>query len=315
MKILANDGMENSCREQLETAGFEVDTNKISATELPTAIKNYDALTVRSATKVTREILDAASRLKLIVRGGVGMDNIDVKYAEAKGIRVRNTPASSSESVAELVFAHLFSLTRNLHLSHRTMPADGNSNFNELKKSYSSGIELRGKTLGIIGLGNIGAAVARIAFGLGMKVKATDPFTKQKTIHLDLPGGQSVAIPVMTVDFNEVISTSDFITIHTAGALQIISAQDFARMKPGVMLINCARGGVVNEKDLLAALNSGKLAAAGLDVFENEPSPSKEILSHPRVSLSPHIGGSTLEAQQRIGGELAQIVIEFFSRK
>ncbi|MES2419170.1 MAG: D-2-hydroxyacid dehydrogenase [Bacteroidota bacterium] len=313
IKILANDGIDPIGKKLLEDAGIMVDTQTIPQDQLATALLNYDAITVRSATKVRKELIDACPNLQLIGRGGVGMDNIDVDYARGKGLAVVNTPAASSLSVAELVFSHLFTGVRFLQDSNRKMPVEGASKFNELKKAYAKGIELRGKTIGIIGFGRIGRETATVALGLGMNVLAYDlyPFNGQLT--LNLQGGIKIDIPVQTVTFDEVIAQSDFISLHTPFADQpILGAAEFAAMKPGVGIVNCSRGGTIDEPALIEALNTGKVAFAGLDVFDNEPSPLPAILTHPKISLTPHIGASTNEAQERIGTELANLIIAHF---
>jgi len=313
-KILANDGIDTAGKQLLEQAGFTVNTNKIAQEELAQKLNSYDCLTVRSATKVRQPLVDVIPNVKLIVRGGVGMDNIDVSYAESKGIAVRNTPLSSTLSVAELVFAHLFSLVRFLYDSNRKMPVDGLTQFKELKEKYSKGTELRGKTLGILGFGNIGQEVARIGLGLGMNILAHSRTNKTVDIVLTFPGNQLVKIPVTTVSKEEVISKSDFITIHTPGSAQVLFKDDFEKMKANAGIINIARGGVIKEKDLLEYLNNNKVAYAGIDVFEEEPTKNSELLTHPKVSLSPHIGASTAEGQKRVGAEVAQIIIDFFKK-
>lgn len=309
--ILANDGIDAAGKTLLEKSGFIVKTENVAQSQLADQInkENIVGLTVRSATKVRKDVIDACPGLKLIARGGVGMDNIDVDYAKEKGKVVVNTPAASSHSVAELVFSHLFGIVRFMHDSNRRMPLEGKDKFNELKKAYSKGIELRGKTIGIIGFGRIGQSVAKIALGLGMKVEASDPFIKEADITIDIYGAQKVSVKIKTTSFENVISSSDFITLHVPGG-KVITAKEIDKMKKGVVLINAARGGVIDEHDLIRALDSGQVAFAGLDVFDNEPAPSKEILSHPKLSLSPHIGASTEEAQERIGIELAEKIIE-----
>ncbi len=310
-KILANDGIDAEGKRLLEAAGFTVVTDKVSQDQLAKALneQGFSAITVRSATKVRKDVIDACPGLKLIGRGGVGMDNIDVDYAKGKGIHVVNTPAASSHSVAELVFAHLFGAVRFIYDSNRQMPANGTTQFDTLKKKYAKGSELGGKTLGIIGIGRIGQEVAKIALGCGMNVLASDPFIKGATIEIEIAGADKVKVRIDTVTVEELLAGSDFITLHVPGG-KLITAKEIAMMKNGVILVNAARGGVIDEKDLLAALNSGKVAHAGLDVFENEPAPSQEILSHPKISLSPHIGAATEEAQERIGIELANKIIE-----
>lgn len=313
-KLLANDGIDAEGKALLEKAGFEVVTEKVAQENLSKIINEhkYSALTVRSATKVRKDIIDACPGLKLIGRGGVGMDNIDVDYAKSKGIEVVNTPAASSASVAELVFAHLFSCVRFLYDANRQMPGKGNTEFDSLKKKYAKGIELRGKTLGIVGFGRIGQSVAKMGLGLGMKVIAYDPYVKDADISVEV-AEQKVNVKIKTQTLESVLSESDFITFHVPGG-SLITSKEIETMKQGVILINAARGGVVNEFDLVSGLNSGKIAHAALDVFENEPTPSKEILSHPKISLTPHIGAATEEAQQRIGIELAEKIIEYFKK-
>lgn len=312
-RILANDGIDPIGKKLLEDAGFTVDTQTVPQDQLVTALQNYDGLTVRSATKVRKELIDACPNLKLIGRGGVGMDNIDVEYARSKGITVVNTPAASSLSVAELVFSHLFTGVRFLQDANRKMPVEGNTKFNDLKKAYAKGIELRGKTIGIIGFGRIGRETAAVALGLGMNVLAYDLFPFSGNITLNLTLGIKVEIPVTTVSLEEVIANSDFISLHTPFADKpILGAAEFAAMKNGVGVVNCSRGGTIDEAALIEALNSGKVAFAGLDVFDNEPTPATEILSHPKISLTPHIGASTNEAQERIGTELANLIIDHF---
>jgi len=312
-KILANDGIDDIGKQLLEKAGFTVVTDKVAQENLISEIneKGYMALTVRSATKVRKDIIDACPNLKVIARGGVGMDNIDVDYAKSKNINVINTPAASSNSVAELVFAHLFNAVRFLYDSNRQMPTNGSEKFDDLKKKYAKGVELRGKTMGIVGFGRIGQNVAKMALGLGMKVVAFDPFVNEANIEVEV-ADKKVSVPISTVGLDKVIQTADFITFHVPGG-KLISKHEIASMKNGVILINTARGGVINEDDLLEALNSGKISHACLDVFENEPRPSVAILNHPKISLTPHIGAATNEAQERIGVELAEKLISALS--
>ncbi|MDZ4668052.1 MAG: D-2-hydroxyacid dehydrogenase [bacterium] len=320
IKILANDGIDSNGKLILEAAGFEVITEKIPQDQLSSKLNEFDAILVRSATKVRKDLMDACPNLKLIGRGGVGMDNIDLEYAKQKGIKVINTPASSSISVAELVFAHLFTGIRFLQYTNRIMPTEGNTRFSELKKTASNAIELQGKTMGVYGFGRIGQEVAKIAVGLGMKVLAFDPYVDQIELVLNLPmlGANSrVKVHLNTVSEQTLISQSDFITFHipfNEGDKPPIGAELISQMKKGVGLVNCSRGGVINEADLLVALNSGQVGFAGLDVFEKEPPVNMDILQHDHVSLSPHVGGSTKEAQNRISIELAEKVIEFFKK-
>lgn len=312
MKVLANDGISQAGKIALEKGGFEVITTKVAQEQIANYINqnHIDVLLVRSATKVRKDIVDACPSLKIIGRGGVGMDNIDVEYARSKGLHVINTPASSSESVAELVFAHLFSGVRFLQDSNRNMPLEGDTNFENLKKAYANGIELRGKNLGIIGFGRIGQAVAKMAIGLGMNVLAFDKFVPEATISLDFFDGQKVDFTIKTISFEEVLEKSDFITLHVpAQNGYVIDKAEIELMKPNCGIINCARGGVINEVALVEALENNTLSFAGLDVFEHEPSPEIQILMHPKISLTPHIGAATLEAQDRIGTELAEQII------
>ena len=312
MKVLANDGLDQSGIDSLQKAGFEVITTKVPQEELINYINENQVRTllVRSATKVRKDIIDACPSLKIIGRGGVGMDNIDVEYAREKGINVINTPAASSASVAELVFAHLFSGCRFLTDSNRKMPVEGDSKFAELKKAYTKGVELRGKTIGIIGFGRIGQEVAKIALGLGMRVLAVDNFAEKVNLKVEFFNGQSVDFEIKTQSKEEVLKEADFVTLHVPAQKEfVIGQKEFDLMKNGAALVNCARGGVVDEEALLNALDSGKLAFAGLDVFINEPTPAKSVLSHPKISLTPHTGASTNEAQDRIGISLAEQII------
>jgi len=310
MKVLANDGLDQSGIDALTESGFEVITKKVPQEFLIDYINDHKIRTilVRSATKVRRELIDACPSLEIIGRGGVGMDNIDVDYARSKNIHVINTPSSSSESVAELVFAHLFTGARFLQDSNRKMPVSGATEFATLKKSYEKGIELRGKTIGIIGMGRIGQEVARMALGLGMRVVAADSNVGRASIKVKFYNNQFINVDIETEPLEGVLRHADFITLHVpaqnGGA--VIGEKEFAMMKDGAAIVNCSRDGVVDEKALIEALNSGKISFAGLDVFVNEPTPSQEILQHPKISLTPHTGASTLEAQDRIGLSLAE---------
>lgn len=316
MKILANDGIDPVGKVLLEKAGFQVDTQTIAQNELANRLKEYDAITVRSATKIRKELIDQIPHIKLIGRGGVGMDNIDVDYARSKGILVVNTPAASSVSVAELVFAHFMGGVRFLFDSNRQMPVSGENHFNELKKKYAGGVELKGKTLGIIGLGRIGTEVAKIGLGLGMMVICHDLHNGDLEVKLEISGHHfSVQIP--NYSLQELLPQVDFLTLHIPGAKDhkpLIGAEELSLMKTGSALVNTSRGGIVEEEALIKALDQGKLAFAGLDVFENEPKPSADLLAHSKISFSPHIGASTLEAQERIGNELAEIIIKNLSK-
>lgn len=317
MKILANDGISEKAIRTLDAAGFKVLTTKVAQNQLANFIneEQVEILLVRSATQAKKDLIDACPSLKLIGRGGVGMDNIDVTYAREKGIKVINTPNASSHSVAELTFAHLFSGVRFLYDANRNMPLDGDSRFEALKKDYAKGQELKGKTLGIIGLGRIGKAVATIALGLGMKVIAHDPLQSEAIITLSFFDGRSLDFTIQTISKEALLKEADFVTLHIPAQQEVvIGEKEFQLMKDGVGIINVARGGVIDEEALLHALEHEKVAFAGLDVFKGEPTPSIRILMHPRVSLSPHIGAATLEAQERVGDELATQIIEAFGK-
>ena len=309
MKILANDGISQSGIKSLTNSGFEVITTNVAQEQLVDFINknNIIGLLVRSATTARKDLIDNCPRLRLIGRGGVGMDNIDVEYAKSKNLHVINTPAASSASVAELVFAHLYGGARFLYNSNRNMPLEGEANFKGLKKAYAKGVELRGKTLGIIGFGRIGQEVAKIALGVGMNIIASDKFLKKVSVKLSLSTGDSIDINIEIKEFDHLISNSDFISIHVpAQKSYIINDEVFSKMKKGVGIINAARGGVIDEVALIDALDSGHLSFAALDTFENEPKPEIRLLMHDKISLTPHIGAATLEAQDRIGEELAE---------
>ncbi|UKN02766.1 NAD(P)-binding domain-containing protein [Paracrocinitomix mangrovi] len=315
MKILANDGIAPEGVKALENAGFEVSTTNVPQEQLADAINNegYVGVLVRSATTVRQEVIDACPNLKLIGRGGVGMDNIDVDYARSKGLYVINTPAASSQSVAELVMGCLFSLSRSVFHSNRFMPEKGAEEFKALKKLYGKGQELRGKTIGIIGFGRIGQSLASYALGVGMKVKAVDLYTDPVKIPVLIEGHGRVDVPIEPVkDLNEIIGELDYISLHVpkqADGSAVIGTAEFAKMKDGVILANAARGGVIDEDALLQALDSGKVRAVSLDVFENEPTPRKDLLTNEKIAATPHIGAATNEAQTRIGLELAEQII------
>ncbi|MXV38892.1 3-phosphoglycerate dehydrogenase [Flavobacteriaceae bacterium Ap0902] len=314
MKILANDGIATQGLEILTENGFEVINEHIPQEELADFLNenNIDAILVRSATEVRQELIEMVPSLKLIGRAGVGMDNIDVDYAREMGLHVINTATASSKSVAELVFAHMFTMARFLHDSNRNMPLEGDLNFVALKKSYQNAIELNGKTLGIIGLGRVGKEVAKIGLALGMRVIGADSSDTDgiRTLDFKFPNGQDFKYKIEVKKIEEILKVSDFVSLHLPAQHQyIISREQLDMMKDGAFLINTSRGGIVDEVALIEALETGKLSAAALDVFENEPTPEIQILMHPKISLTPHIGGSTLEAQERIGTELAQQII------
>ncbi|MGY8945603.1 MAG: D-2-hydroxyacid dehydrogenase [Flavobacteriales bacterium] len=307
--VLANDGISNSGKIALEKNGFNVSTTTVAQDQLINYInkEKISVILVRSATTVRKDLIDKCPYLKIIGRGGVGMDNIDVEYARIKGIDVINTPAASSASVAELVFAHLYSGVRFLHESNRTMPLEGDNNFKGLKKSYANGIELRGKTIGIIGFGRIGRETAKIALGVGMNVLVYDKSKEDIDLTLSFSGNKTLNFEIKISKLNDVLKNSDFISLHVPAQKSfVIDKKEFDLMKDGAGLINAARGGVLNEVELVSALDSGKLSFAGLDTFENEPKPAVQLLMHPKISLTPHIGAATNEAQDRIGLELAE---------
>ena len=318
IKILANDGISNTGVEKLEKNGFIVDTNKTPQENLAEKInsENIEVVLVRSATQIRKDIIDKCPNLKIIGRGGVGMDNIDVKYAQENNIHVINTPGASSSSVAELVFAHLFGMVRYLYESNRQMPMEGDTNFKKLKKSYSGGKELSGKSLGIIGFGRIGQEVAKIGIGLGMKILAHDKFIKEENITLKFFNGEKKTFTIETSELNDVLKNSDFITLHVPKINEkaLIGAEQIGLMKTGAGIINTSRGGNIDETALMFSLDKKKLAYAGLDVFDNEPKPSIHLLMHNAISMTPHIGAATLEAQDRIGIELADQIISFYKK-
>lgn len=297
MKILANDGLDNKAVEIFKESKFEVDTNHYEIEDLKNVIRDYDVLIVRSATKVDKELIDVAkgSKLKLIIRAGVGLDNIDVKYATGNDITVKNTPNSSSNSVAELVLGHMFGLARHITLANLTM-REGQWN----KKQYT-GIELSGKTLGIIGFGRIGKAIALKAKALGMNVIFYDAFITEDMKFSYTP-------------LKELLEKADFITVHVSATDKaLIGQEEIAIMKEGVIIINAARGGVIDENALINGLNTNKVAGAGIDVFMDEPTPNDDLINHPNVSVTPHIGAATFEAQERIGEEVTEIVLDFYN--
>lgn len=312
MKILANDGVSQAGVDMLENAGHEVIQTKVAQEQLASYLNDnsVDVILVRSATKVRKDLIDACPNLKIIGRGGVGLDNIDVDYAKSKGLHVINTPAASSDSVAELVMAHALGGFRFLHQSNREMPLEGESNFKTLKKSYAKGVELKGKTMGIVGMGRIGQAVAKRAIGMGMTVIGQDKFMDEADVKLEFFDGQHLTFKLKSIDFDEFLAQSDVITLHVPAQKDyILGKAEIEKMKDGAGIINTARGGVIDEVAVVEALESGKLKFAAIDVFEKEPTPEVKLLMQPKLSLSPHIGGATNEAQSRIGTELAEQII------
>jgi len=305
MRILASDGMEKGAVAKLREQGYEVVLPETTPTpdELCQLVKEFDVLVVRSATKVRVPAIDSAAeagRLKLIIRGGVGIDNIDHEYAKTKGIEVRNTPRASSDAVAELALAHMLACARFVSAAGHSMRENKWE-----KKAYAKGIELGGKTLGVIGYGRIGQSLGRMAQALGMKVLAYDIF------HVEGIENENMKY----VEMDELLANADFISLHTPSldGKPLINADTIAKMKDGVNIINTSRGANIDEAALLEALNSGKVRAAGLDVWAEEPSKNEALYSHPMVSCTPHIGASTVEAQKRIGAEIVDIVNKFFA--
>jgi D-3-phosphoglycerate dehydrogenase len=309
MKVLANDGISASGKKPLEASGHELIETNVAQDQLVDYInKNgVDVLLVRSATKVRKDLIDACPDLKIIGRGGVGMDNIDVDYAREQGRIVVNTPAASSQSVAELVMAHLYGMVRFLYDSNRQMPLDGDKQFKQLKKSYAAGIELKGKTLGVVGFGRIGQNLAKLALGVGMHVIHSDLYDTPESLEVTFADGQRLSFKTPKVATDELLRKSDFVSLHVPGG-NLIGKEELEMMKDGAGIVNAARGGVINEEALVEALDSGKLKYAALDVFTNEPNPAVKVLMNPHISLSPHIGAATLEAQDRIGTELADLI-------
>lgn len=314
MKVLANDGISKAGESTLKEAGIEILDNRVAQDHVINFINdnNVDVLLVRSATKVRQDLIDACPGLKIIGRGGIGMDNIDVEYARNKGIKVINTPTASSKSVAELVFGHFISLARFLHESNRLMPLEGETHFNAMKKSFSNAYELSGKTLGVIGFGSIGQEVIKIGIALGMKVTVLTRRPKTEVLTLNFFNGQTVNFEITsTNDMDAFLKDADFISINTPKTNEyIIDTPQFEKMKDGVYIVNTARGGVINEVTLIDFIEAGKVAGAALDVFENEPSPELPLLMNPSLSLSPHVGGNTVDAQEKIGIELAEQIIK-----
>ena len=313
MKVLAKDGISKSGVDKLIKNGFDIITVSVEQGQLINYINKNDVvvLLVRSATKVRKDIIDNCPGLKIIGRGGVGMDNIDVEYAREKGLKVINTPAASSLSVAELVVAHLYSCVRFLHISNRNMPLEGDTNFKSLKKAFAKGIELRGKTLGIIGFGRIGQEVAKIAIGIGMHVIYYDLHNDKVSIELTFFDNKKIDFNLEKSSFKDVLSKSDFITLHVPAQKEyVIGEKEFDLMKTGAGVINASRGGVIDEVALNKNINEGKISFAALDTFENEPKPEITLLMNPKISLTPHIGAATNEAQDRIGIELADQITE-----
>ena len=313
MRVHANDGLSAKAKTSLTDEGFKVTTDHVPQELLADHInkEKIDVLLVRSATKVRRDLIDACPSIKLIGRGGVGLDNIDTVYAKQKGIPVVNTPASSSISVAELVIAHIFTLMRSLHKSNRRMPAEGRTHFKELKKEYEKGYEVRGKTLGVVGFGRIGQWVAKYALGCGMNVVYTDNHATAEAIELEV-GGTIVRVPVKMVTMDALLAQSDAISVHVPAQKDgrpVIGASELAKAKPGVVIVNTARGGSVDEDALLAAIKDGRVRGAALDVFMDEPLPRADLLNEPGLSLSPHIGAATAEAQGRVGDELVDRIV------
>lgn len=302
-RILITDGMDKNAVAELKKHGYEVVEKFYGDEELGTALKDFEVVVIRSATKVREKHIKTAletGKLKLIIRGGVGIDNIDSKFAQQNGVSVMNTPGASAPSVAELALAHMFSLARFIPDAKTTM-----CNGKWEKKCYN-GIEIAGKTLGIVGMGRIGMELATRAHGLGMTV-----------LYYDLRSNLDVPSLYKQVSFDEVLKNSDFISLHvpiSKGQPALIGANEFSKMKKGVYIINCARGGVVDEHALISALDSGQVGGAGIDVYVEEPTSNIDLVKHSRVSVTPHIGAQTIEAQERVGAEVIQIITKFFEK-
>ena len=318
IKVLANDGISKAGEEVLKETGIQLLENRVSPEHLAKFINDneVDVLLVRSATQVRQSLIDACPSLKIIGRGGIGMDNIDVDYAIEKGLYVINTPNASSRSVAEMVFAHFFSLARFLHESNRLMPLEGDTKFNQLKKSFNNAYELQGKTLGVIGFGGVGKEVVKMGISLGMKVKVLTRQPKSDTVSLDFFDGQTVSFKIDTTNnWEEFLKDTQFISINTPKTDgYIIDTEQFKMMEDGVFIVNTARGGVINEVTLVDFIESGKIAGAALDVFENEPKPELPLLMNPALSLTPHLGGNTVDAQEKIGVELANQIKDIITK-
>ncbi|MBM76864.1 MAG: 3-phosphoglycerate dehydrogenase [Crocinitomicaceae bacterium] len=316
MKVLANDGISKSGISILENAGFTVITNKVNQEDLINYINSekIEVILVRSATQVREDIISSCPSLKIIGRGGVGMDNIDVEFARQNGLEVINTPAASSQSVAELVMGHLFSISRSIYDSNRNMPKAESGEFKSLKKKYAKGAELRGKTIGIIGFGRIGQFTAKYALGNGMKVIAFNPFIEKISISIEI-ANQNIEVPITMCSMDNLLSESDYISLHVPmpkDGNALLSTNEFNKMKNGVRIVNAARGGVIDEDALIEALKSGKVSDAALDVFVGEPNPRTDLISNEKIALTPHIGAATSEAQDRIGTELGNKIISFY---
>lgn len=315
MKVLANDGFSLSGIALLKEAGMEVLEHRVAEEQLANFINanEIEVLLVRSATKVKRTLIESCPGLRVIGRAGVGLDNIDVEYAESKGIKVMNTPGASSRSVAELIFAHFLSLARFLHESNRLMPLEGDKKFNQLKKSFANGMELAGKILGVIGFGNIGKEVVKLGISFGMNIKVLSKQEVSKTITLDFFDGQKMHFDISTtINPDEFYPDIDFLSINVPQSNSyIVDASELEKLKSGAIIVNASRGGVLNEAALMRFISQGKIMGAGLDVFENEPIPELSLLMNPALSLSPHLGGSTIDAQEKISIELAKQIIEY----
>ena len=318
MNVLANDGISKTGIDKLQNAGYNVITTKVNQKNLITYINTneIEILLVRSATTVRKELIDGCPKLKIIGRGGVGMDNIDVEYARSNNRVVLNTPSASSQSVAELVIGHMFAISRSLNHSYKEMES---GDFKSLKKKYSKGVELRGKKLVIIGFGRIGKSLASYALGIGMNVSAVDMVSEPVEIKINIGNNINTKTTILpSPNIMEEIKDADFISLHIpkqADGSAVFNEKEFNEMKDGVFIINAARGGVINENDLIKFLDNGKIAGVALDVFENEPNPNKKLLSHPLIACTPHIGAATKEAQDRIGTELAEKIISELGQK
>ncbi len=316
IKILVNDGLHADGKMLLEEAGYEVDDRKVAQADLLQVLPNYDAVIVRSATHIKREVLEHCPNLKLIARAGVGMDNIDTAFARERGVKIMTARRAVAHSVAELAFGHMFTLARHFQNTNRDMPSKGNTAFKELKEAYSNGIQLKGKNLGIIGFGKIGQEVARIGIGIGMNIIPVDLEVNEVEIDVSLyrTASMSLAVKMTTTSLQEMLPEADFVTLHVPlnGDTPILGAKEIAMMKKGAFLINTSRGGTVDEEAMIKALDSGKLAGAGLDVYNQEANIQEALLQHPKISMTPHTGAATIEAQRDVALELADKIIAFF---
>ena len=316
MKILVPNSFFEHGIKLLQKADFQVLTTTVALNQLEQFITTnaIDIIITKSPTSITKELIDACPTLKLIGSTEVDKNSMVTSHAKAKGIKIIDTPFAIANSVAELVFAHLFGMVRFLHQANREMPLEGDIRFNDLRKQFSTGTELKGKTLGIIGLGNIGKEVAKIAIGIGMKVIATSSSIKKEVINLSFYNGTSVAFEIETQSLESLLKESDFITIHTPyqGAV-LIGKQEIELMKTGVGIINTSQGGTLDEIALINAIETEKVKYAALDVYETEPKPEIQLLMNPELSLTPHIGGKTIDSNYKVEKEIINQLVSFIN--